>query len=144
LNYMKDDAMHCIREIRQKRNNEKDFQVFSAHSLKHRFREEIEILECEDEREKILAHPRCPFREFAFWGGKCEIDMTWYYIAANGTIFSPITQVILPGKKENLVAVLDSFGYVLIPFSVQILVVHQFEFFLAVARCPNCPMNPIF
>ena len=90
--------MHFIREYPQtKKKDEKDFQVVTATSIKHRFRSEIEIFECEEAKQKISEHPKCPFYEFAFTG-ICEIDMVWYYLAANGSIFLPITQVILLEK----------------------------------------------
>ncbi len=90
--------MHFIREYPQKKKTaEKDFQIVTASHIGYRFRNEIEIFECEEAKQKISEHPKCPFREFAFWG-QCEIDLKWYYLAANGSIFLPTTQVILLEK----------------------------------------------
>jgi len=91
-------SMHFIREYPQKKKkDEKDFQVVTASYIGNRFRNEIEIFECEEAKQKISEHPKCPFYEFAFTG-ICEIDMAWYYVAANGSIFLPTTQVILLEK----------------------------------------------
>ena len=90
--------MHFIRDHPQRKiNNEKDFQVITASSIKHRFRDEIEIFYCPEARERILEHPKCPFRQFGFWG-ECEIDMKWYYIAGNGAIYEFASQIILMEK----------------------------------------------
>ncbi len=90
--------MHFIREYpKTKEKDEKDFQVVTASYIGHRFRNEIEIFECEKAKQKISEHPKCPVYEFAFTG-ICEIDMKWYYIAANGPIFLPTTQIILLEK----------------------------------------------
>ena len=92
------DFMHFIREYRQRKiKDEKDFQVFTASSIKYRFRDEIEIFECPEAAQRILEHPKCPFTEFAFVG-ECEIDLRWYYIAANGPIHELMTQIILLEK----------------------------------------------
>lgn len=86
--------MSFIREYPQKKKkDEKDFQVVTATSIKHRFRSEIEIFECEEAKQKISEHPKCPFYEFAFTG-ICEIDMVWYYLAANGSILLPSDRVL--------------------------------------------------
>ena len=90
--------MYFIREYPQrKKKDEKDFQVITASSVKHRFRDEIEIFECPEAREKIIEHPKCPFTQFAFVG-QCEIDLRWYYIAANGPTHDPMTQIVLMEK----------------------------------------------
>lgn len=54
--------------------DEKDFQVITVSSIKHRFRDEIEIFECPQAAERIQEHPKCPFTQFAF-AGECEIDL---------------------------------------------------------------------
>ena len=90
--------MYFIREHpKKKQKDEKDFQVVTASYIGHRFRNEIEIFECEEAKQKISEHPKCPFYVFAF-SGICEIDMVWYYVVANGSIHSPTTQVILLEK----------------------------------------------
>jgi hypothetical protein len=86
-----------VRYTPKKRKAGKDFIVTTAHDVKFKFRDEIEIFECDEARERILEHPQCPFRQFAFWG-ECEIDLVWYYIAANGSVFNDGTQVILMEK----------------------------------------------
>ncbi len=90
--------MHFIREYHQtKKKDEKDFQVVTASYIGHRFRNEIEIFECEEAKQKISEHPKCPFYEFAFTG-TCEIELKWYYIAGNGSIYSANSQLILLEK----------------------------------------------
>jgi len=90
--------MHFIREYPQRKiKDEKDFRVITASSIKHRFRDEIEIFECAEASERILEHPKCPFTQFTF-AGECEIDLGWYYIAANGPLHELLTQVILLEK----------------------------------------------
>ena len=90
--------MHFIREYPQtKKKDEKDFQVVTASYIGHRFRDEIEIFACEEAKQKISEHPKCPFYQFAFTG-ICEIDMKWHYIAANGSLFDDWTQIILLEK----------------------------------------------
>jgi hypothetical protein len=76
----------------------KNLGVAIDHNLKHKFRtEQIEIFENLEARARILEHPKCPFREFAFWG-ECEIDMKWYYVAGNGPVYESTTQIILLEK----------------------------------------------
>ncbi len=89
--------MHFYRKTRKKKKDEKDFQVVTASDIGNRFRDEIEISDCEEAKQKISEHPKCPFYEFAFTGS-CEIDLKWYYIAANGSMFLPTTQIILLEK----------------------------------------------
>ena len=80
-------SMYFIRDYPQKeKRHEKEFQVVTASYIGHRFRNEIEIFECEETKQKISAHPKCPFYEFAFTG-ICEIDMVWYYVAENSKLF---------------------------------------------------------
>ena len=90
--------MHFIRDYPQRKiKDEKDFQVTTASSIKYRFRDEIEIFECPEASQRILEHPKCPFTQFAF-AGECELDLRWYYIAANGPTHEPMTQIILLEK----------------------------------------------
>ena len=91
---------HFLRhsELRPKEQKTEDFQVFLAMSIRHRFRDEIEIFQNDEARQKILEHPKCPFTKFVFWG-ECEIEREWFYIAANGSLVSPTTQVILLRKE---------------------------------------------
>ena len=90
--------MYFIREYPQrKKKDEKDFQVIMASAIKHRFRDEIEIFDCPEASEKIIKHPKCPFTQFAF-AGECEIDLRWYYIAANGPVHEAMTQIVLLEK----------------------------------------------
>ena len=75
----------------------KELTVTTSDRIKSRLAEEIEILESEVAADHILSHLDCPFRLLAF-AGECEIDRTWYYIAANGPVSHPGTQVILLEK----------------------------------------------
>ncbi len=87
---------HSERRIPKK--EVKDLQVFTASSLMHRFQNDIEILECEEAADRIREHKDCLFAQFAFWG-ECEIEREWYYMAANGSLFSSTTQIILLRKE---------------------------------------------
>ena len=71
-----------------------------AMSIRHRFRDEVAILESDEAADRIREHQDCPFRKFVF-SGECEIEREWYYIAANGSLFSPTTQVILLRKDTS-------------------------------------------
>ena len=61
---------HFLRhsELRHKEQKTEELQVFLAMSIRHRFRDEVVILESEEARQKILEHPKCPFTKFVFWG----------------------------------------------------------------------------
>ncbi len=93
---------HFLRhsELRPKKQQTEDFQVLLAMSIRHRFRDEVAILESEEAADRIREHQDCPFRKFVF-SGECEIEREWYYIAANGSLFSPTTQVILLRKDTS-------------------------------------------
>lgn len=56
----------------------KDFIVTSAEIMGHQLHRDIEVMECQEAKEKILAHKGCPFTHFAFYG-ECEIEREWYY-----------------------------------------------------------------
>jgi|GEM_PF-2356976 len=79
------------------KKQDRDFQVLPARVMRHRLSEEIEIFLSEAAGDVIRQHPKCPFYKFA-WSGECEIDMQWYYIAANGSMFNDQTQIILLQK----------------------------------------------
>jgi len=53
--------MHFYRKTRKKKKDEKDFQVVTASYIGHRFRDEIEISDCEEAKQENLRTSKVSF-----------------------------------------------------------------------------------
>ncbi|NIW98948.1 MAG: hypothetical protein GWN13_12035 [Phycisphaerae bacterium] len=80
----------------------KELLVLTADSFKARCGYNPMIFPSASAADIIRRHQKCPFEHFE-WTGECLIknrgsDYMWYYVAGNGSLQTPTTQVVVVEK----------------------------------------------